>query len=197
MCFALTPCPHTLSPHLVSTPCLNTLSPHLVPTPCPHTLSQHLVSTPCLNTLSPHLVSTPCRLVRDTPSRSAKICENLRLNFFAASRLRLSCPCCLRQSFRQSGVSRLFQLPTATAAAPRGGGPTEPSRLCDSTILNRTLPARSPAGTGSSQNHSRPGGGSAPPAAPAAGTGARPARIRRAPLRRQPRRSASRWSGAC
>jgi hypothetical protein len=49
VCFALAPCPHTLSPHLVPTPCLFTLRPH--------TLSPHLVSLRFVAALCPYALS--------------------------------------------------------------------------------------------------------------------------------------------
>jgi hypothetical protein len=71
-CFALTLCPHTLSPHFVP----HTLSPHLVPTPCLFTLH--------LRTLSLRLVESSRKadgrifvLVRDSSSSSSSSSQAL------------------------------------------------------------------------------------------------------------------------
>ena len=107
MCFALAPCPHTLSPHLVPTPCLFTLRPH--------TLSPHLVSLRFVAALCPYALSkAKAQATEAQKARPIVLVLVLGPRYYRYCR---ACRYCRRVS---TGIDRYRQVATGAMASTKG-----------------------------------------------------------------------------
>ena len=133
-----TPCPHTLSPHLVSTPCLHTLSPHFVPTLC-RKRKRKRQRCPRLG----YFVLVLVLVLEPRYCRYCRNCRNCRREGQASACPRLRG----RADARPSRCRGLGVFPGALRAASRDGvAPPVLARLCRSVPGTRRQPTTSDNG---------------------------------------------------